>query len=135
MTHHLATKANISNDKSSNKNKKSHNNKVTSMKRKSQRGSDIREELPQHNDIKEEIVDRIDQCQKVFNMTLGDIRVINLITTDSVQFKKHIDIDNIDHPMSDNIASEFRSIDIMIENTQDSFVNELYITSKNNLDS
>ena len=61
-------------------------------------------------------------------------KVVNLVTTDRVQVKKHIAIDNTDHLMSDNIAREFiRTINIMIESKQDKFTKRRYIMSKNNL--
>ena len=86
--------------------------------------NDYKEESMHQSDIKEVIVDKIDKHQKVLDLTLGDIRVINLVTTDKVQFHKHVDVNNIDHLMSDNIASEFRSIDVMIESMQDSFIQQ-----------
>ena len=62
--------------------------------------SDYQEESPHQSDIKEVIVSKIDQHQKVFNVTSGDSRVVNLVTTYKVQLKMHID-DSIDHLLSD----------------------------------
>ena len=64
-------------------------------------------------------------------MTSGDIKVVNLVTTESRQFRKHINTNNTVHLVNDNIASGFtRSIDMTIDNVQDNFTNKRYIMSK-----
>ena len=74
---HSSTRAYISKNKSSNKNKEPQQIDI----------SDYKEEPSQQSDIKEEIVDKIDQHQKVLNVTFGDTKVINLVTAESAQIE------------------------------------------------
>ena len=123
---HSSTEAN----KSKNKNSQQHND---IKEKESQQRSDVSDyqESPHQSDIKEVIVDRLDQHQNVFNVTSSEIKIINS-SPQIVQFTKHIGARNhIDHLMSDNIDSEFRSIDNVIKSVQDNFTNKRYITSKN----